>query len=164
MTSAISDLLQHAAEGGRISPDEALLLYTDAPLHALGEAADSVRRRRYPDNIATYIIDRNINYTNVCTAKCTFCAFRRDHEDADAYTLNYEKIGEKIRELAIPERCTVLFSPSAEQLPARDLANWILEDRLPVRFQIQLHKVLWGNAARLYGIEDPPEAWIRSLG
>ena len=46
---------------------------------------------------------------------------------------------------ALTERCTVLFSPSHEQLPARDLADWILEDRLPVRFQIQLHKYLWGN-------------------
>ena len=42
-------------------------------------------------------------------------------------------------------RCQVLFSPSAEQLPARQLADWILADRLPVRFQMQLHKVLWGN-------------------
>src|SRR5262249_10852629 len=48
---AIDDILQRAADGGRISPDEALLLYTDAPLHPLGEAADAVRRRRYPDGI-----------------------------------------------------------------------------------------------------------------
>jgi 7-carboxy-7-deazaguanine synthase len=51
----------------------------------------------------------------------------------------------KLRELALPAACTVLFSPSHEQLPARELADWILEDRLPVRFQIQLHKYLWGN-------------------
>ena len=44
-----------------------------------------------------------------------------------------------------PQRCPVLFSPSHEQLPARELADWILADRLPVRFQIQLHKYLWGN-------------------
>ena len=50
-TRETADILQRAADGGRISPDEALLLYTDAPLHALGEAADAVRRRRYPDNI-----------------------------------------------------------------------------------------------------------------
>jgi 7-carboxy-7-deazaguanine synthase len=50
-----------------------------------------------------------------------------------------------VAELDLPSRCTVLFSPSADQLPARDLADWILEDRLPVRFQMQLHKVLWGN-------------------
>jgi 7-carboxy-7-deazaguanine synthase len=58
---------------------------------------------------------------------------------------DYEWSRAKMRELALPERCTVLFSPSADQLPARDLADWILEDRLPVRFQMQLHKVLWGN-------------------
>jgi 7-carboxy-7-deazaguanine synthase len=58
---------------------------------------------------------------------------------------DYEWSRAKMRELGLPGRCTVLFSPSADQLPARDLANWILEDRLPVRFQLQLHKVLWGN-------------------
>jgi len=51
----------------------------------------------------------------------------------------------KIRELGLEGRCTVLFSPSHEQLAARELADWILEDRLPVRFQVQLHKYLWGN-------------------
>ena len=60
---------------------------------------------------------------------------------------DYEWSREKARELDLPARCTVLFSPSHDQLPARDLADWILEDRLPVRFQIQLHKYLWGNVA-----------------
>jgi 7-carboxy-7-deazaguanine synthase len=58
---------------------------------------------------------------------------------------DYEWSRAKVRELALDSRCAVLFSPSHEQLPARDLADWILEDRLPVRFQIQLHKYLWGN-------------------
>jgi len=58
---------------------------------------------------------------------------------------DYEWSRAKLRELALPAGCTVLFSPSHEQLPARELADWILEDRLPVRFQIQLHKYLWGN-------------------
>jgi len=58
---------------------------------------------------------------------------------------DYEWSCAKLRELGLEGRCTVLFSPSHEQLPARQLADWILEDRLPVRFQIQLHKVLWGN-------------------
>lgn len=58
---------------------------------------------------------------------------------------DYEWSRAKLRELALPTGCTVLFSPSYEQLPARELADWILEDRLPVRFQIQLHKYLWGN-------------------
>ena len=58
---------------------------------------------------------------------------------------DYEWSRAKMQELALPARCTVLFSPSADQLSARNLADWILEDRLPVRFQMQLHKVLWGN-------------------
>jgi 7-carboxy-7-deazaguanine synthase len=58
---------------------------------------------------------------------------------------DYEWSRGQIDALKLPQRCTVLFSPSADQLPARQLADWILEDRLPVRFQLQLHKVLWGN-------------------
>ena len=58
---------------------------------------------------------------------------------------DYEWSRGKLRELALPKGCTVLFSPSHEQLPARELADWILADQLPVRFQIQLHKYLWGN-------------------
>jgi 7-carboxy-7-deazaguanine synthase len=60
---------------------------------------------------------------------------------------DYEWSCGKLQELALSQRCTVLFSPSHEQLPARELADWILADRLPVRFQIQLHKYLWGNIA-----------------
>jgi 7-carboxy-7-deazaguanine synthase len=58
---------------------------------------------------------------------------------------DYEWSAAKLRELSLAERCTVLFSPSHEQLPARELADWILEDHLRVRLQIQLHKYLWGN-------------------
>jgi len=58
---------------------------------------------------------------------------------------DYEWSRDKLAELQLAQRCQVLFSPSHEQLPARQLADWILADRLPVRFQIQLHKYLWGN-------------------
>jgi cyclic dehypoxanthinyl futalosine synthase len=88
----LDDILQHAADGGRISPEEALLLYTDAPLHPLGEAADTVRRRRYPDGIVTYIIDRNINYTNVCVTACKFCAFYRAPKHAEGWSHPMDEI------------------------------------------------------------------------
>ncbi len=87
-----AEILQRAADGGRISPEEALLLYTEAPFHALGEAADAVRRRRYPDNIVTYIIDRNINYTNVCVTACKFCAFYRAPKHAEGWSHSMEEI------------------------------------------------------------------------
>ena len=90
----IANLLQHAADGGRITPEQALLLYTDAPLHALGEAADTARRRRFGDlaGIATYIIDRNINYTNVCLTACKFCAFYRAPGHREGWTHTDEEI------------------------------------------------------------------------
>jgi 7-carboxy-7-deazaguanine synthase len=59
---------------------------------------------------------------------------------------DYEWSRELLQSRGLPAAATVLFSPSHEQLPARDLADWILEDRLPVRMQVQLHKILWGNA------------------
>jgi 7-carboxy-7-deazaguanine synthase len=58
---------------------------------------------------------------------------------------DYEWSRARLGELKLAQRCTVLFSPSYEELPARELADWILADQLPVRFQVQLHKVLWGN-------------------
>lgn len=81
-----------AAAGGRITPAEALALYTDAPLHALGRAADTVRRRRYPDGIATYLIDRNINYTNVCVTACKFCAFYRPPKSEEGWVRDLDEI------------------------------------------------------------------------
>jgi 7-carboxy-7-deazaguanine synthase len=60
---------------------------------------------------------------------------------------DYEWSRAKLAELGLAARCTVLFSPSHEQLPPGQLADWLLEDHLPVRFQIQLHKYLWGNVA-----------------
>src|SRR5450755_2364252 len=83
----------------RLTETQALELYHKASMHDLGQWAHAVTQRLHPQDYRTYVIDRNINYTNVCTAKCTFCAFRRDHEDEDAYTLSFETIGEKIREL-----------------------------------------------------------------
>jgi len=90
--ASIDDILQRGAGGGRISPEEALLLYTDAPFHALGEAADTVRRRRYPDGIVTYLIDRNINYTNVCVTACKFCAFYRAPKHSEGWSHPTEEI------------------------------------------------------------------------
>jgi cyclic dehypoxanthinyl futalosine synthase len=87
-----TEILRRAADGGRISAEEALRLYTHAPFHELGEAADAVRRRRYPDNIVTYIIDRNINYTNVCVTACKFCAFYRAPKHGEGWTHSTEEI------------------------------------------------------------------------
>ncbi len=83
----------------RLTDAQALELHARASLHDLGQWAHAVTQRLHPEDYRTYVIDRNINYTNVCTAKCTFCAFRRDHDDHDSYTLSFDTIGDKIREL-----------------------------------------------------------------
>lgn len=72
--------------------------YTNAPLLELGLEADRIRASLHPDNIVTYIVDRNINYTNVCIADCGFCAFYRRPKHEEGYTLSFEQIGEKIEE------------------------------------------------------------------
>ncbi|MDZ4257108.1 MAG: cyclic dehypoxanthinyl futalosine synthase [Gemmatimonadales bacterium] len=77
---------------------EALELYQDAPLLELGARADAVRRQLHPDPVVSYIVDRNINYTNVCVADCSFCAFYRRPKDGEGYILSFEEIGAKIEE------------------------------------------------------------------
>lgn len=77
---------------------ELLDLYKHAPLLELGALADARRRELHPQGVVTYIVDRNINYTNVCVADCGFCAFQRRPKDGEAYTLSYEQIGKKIDE------------------------------------------------------------------
>ena len=77
---------------------DALDLYERASLLELGELADAVRWRLHPDPVVTYIIDRNINYTNVCVADCGFCAFYRRPKQRDGYVLGFEEIGRKIEE------------------------------------------------------------------
>ncbi|MEO8560755.1 MAG: cyclic dehypoxanthinyl futalosine synthase [bacterium] len=72
--------------------------YQRAPLLELGAEADRVRDRLHPGDVVTYIVDRNINYTNVCVADCGFCAFYRRPKDAEGWTLSYEQIGAKIDE------------------------------------------------------------------
>jgi cyclic dehypoxanthinyl futalosine synthase len=87
-------VLDRAAEGARITPEEALDLYRSAPLHALGAAADAARRKRYAgtEHIATYIIERNINYTNSCVTACKFCAFYASPKSEDVWTRDLDDI------------------------------------------------------------------------
>jgi cyclic dehypoxanthinyl futalosine synthase len=85
-------------DGERISAGEALLLLEHEELTTLGAMADLVRRRKHTDGVVTYIVDRNINYTNVCNAFCNFCAFYRPPSHDEGYILPLEEIEAKIRE------------------------------------------------------------------
>src|SRR5436190_14263694 len=87
-----------ALVSGRLMNRDLLDFYTNAPLLELAAEADRVRTEKHPHNTVTYIVDRNINYTNVCVADCGFCAFYRRPKHAEGWTLSYEQIGQKIDE------------------------------------------------------------------
>jgi len=88
----VDEILKQAVSGERITEGQALALLTGAPLHALGETAHRLRLRKADPKIVTYVIDRNINYTNICIARCAFCAFSRDADDPDAYVNSYQPV------------------------------------------------------------------------
>ena len=94
----IRDLERKVSAGGRVDANEALALYRHAPTHVLGRLSDQIRMRKHPDRTVTYIIDRNVNYTNVCVAKCNFCAFYRDVGSSAGYVLGFDEIFRKIDE------------------------------------------------------------------
>jgi cyclic dehypoxanthinyl futalosine synthase len=83
----------------RIERDEALQLLTEGDLLELGKHADVIRRKLHPERRVTFVVDRNVNYTNICETKCSFCAFYRDKGAADAYVLSSDDIFAKIAEL-----------------------------------------------------------------
>jgi len=118
-------LLEDVVAGAvRLTPAQAMRLYAEMPIQELGRWADARCRTLHGDAIRTYVIDRNINYTNVCSAKCTFCAFRRDGDEHDAYTLEYEELLAKIAELEAIGGTQILMQGGMN--PALPL-DWYLE-------------------------------------
>ncbi len=97
--TAVDRILHQAVEGKRLTFDEGVTLLTDCTdLNKLGRAAHAVTMRLHPEPYRTYNIDRNINYTNICSAVCDFCAFYRKSGDADAYVMPREELYAKIEE------------------------------------------------------------------
>src|SRR5882757_6235787 len=94
----VDRLIDKVRAGSRLDGAEALELYRSAPTAALGELADAIRARKHPDRIVSYIIDRNVNYTNVCVAKCNFCAFYRPVGSPEGYVLGFDELFRKIDE------------------------------------------------------------------
>ncbi len=94
----VARILDKAVAGERLTPEEGLVLMESHDLAALGRAADAVTRRLHPEDYRTYNIDRNINYTNVCTAVCDFCAFYRGPGEEGGYVLPREELLKKIEE------------------------------------------------------------------
>ena len=95
--------------GERLSVDDAIILYRDAPLHALRRSANQRRIEMNGNREVTYLIDRNINYTNVCTINCQFCSFYRPPGHDETYTQTIEEISERVRQLEAIEGSRILM-------------------------------------------------------
>src|SRR5210317_1302633 len=94
----MQEITDRVVAGGRITAEEFLRLDKEADLYQLGFMADAIRKRLHPEPVVTYVIDRNINYTDICISACKFCAFFKAPEDASGYVLTNEELGRKIEE------------------------------------------------------------------
>ncbi|WP_243545592.1 cyclic dehypoxanthinyl futalosine synthase [Pseudodesulfovibrio tunisiensis] len=96
--NSVNSVLDKVLAGERIDFAEAELLYAKADFHDLGRVAHAVRMRKHPERVVTYVVDRNINYSNICVCCCKFCAFYREPDQDGGYVLSFEEIGRKIDE------------------------------------------------------------------
>lgn len=128
-TGTVRRILDRAAAGDRISPEEAFALFQEGDLLSLGNAADRRRKRLHPEKIVTYIVDRNVNYTNACVAYCKFCAFYRPPKDREVYVLSREVFTQKIQELVDVGGVQILLQgghhPTLKLDWYEDLLRWI---------------------------------------
>jgi cyclic dehypoxanthinyl futalosine synthase len=137
-TPSLDSLLARAADGERLSAAEGERLATQASLFDLGLAADTVRRRKHPHDVVTYIVDRNVNYTNVCTTSCRFCAFYRPVGHPEGYVLSREELSKKLGEVVAAGGVQILLQgglhPDLRIEWYEDLFRWIKRE-----FKLGLH-------------------------
>lgn len=122
----------------RITKEEGLRIFKEAELIELGRRADEIRRESHPEDIVTFIVDRNINYTNICINRCLFCAFWRDENDPEAYVLEKDELFKKIEETIQLGGTQILIQGGLN--PRLDLDYYInLLKEIKSRFDINIH-------------------------
>lgn len=94
----LDQIVSKISKASRITDEEYMVLEERADLHTLGFLADMVRRKKHPEKNVTYVIDRNINYTDICISACKFCAFFKAPDEESGYLLSLDEIGQKIKE------------------------------------------------------------------
>ena len=94
----LDNVIDKVYAGERIDDEEFLLLEQDADFYQLGFMADSIRQRKHPEDKVTYVIDRNINYTDICISACKFCAFFKPPQDRSGYLISFDDLAQKITE------------------------------------------------------------------
>ena len=124
--------------GERLSHEEGVYLMLEADLLWLARLADAMRRRKHPDPVVTYVVDRNINYTNVCVSGCAFCAFYRKPGSAEGYVLSREELHRKIEETLALGGTQILMQGGLN--PDLDL-DWFVElfAWIKANFSIHIH-------------------------
>jgi len=132
------NLLAKAAAGERLTYEEGVFLYQNADFLALGRAADLVRRRLHPEGVVTFVVGRNINYTNICQCGCRFCAFYRKPDHPQAYLLTLEEIFAKIEDTIVQEGTELLIQGGLH--PDLDLDYYLrLLTAIKKRYPLHLH-------------------------
>ena len=133
-----SKILEKALNGERISPEEAVRLFETTDMLLLGNIASRISRKKLKERVVTYIVDRNINYTNICITDCAFCAFYRKEDDEEAYVHPFETIAGKIEEtIALGGRQILLQGGHNINLKIDYFED--LFRRIKERFDIHLH-------------------------
>lgn len=138
MTQSLTELLNRITRHERLAQDEWLRVINEAATEDLRRLADNLRREYHPDNAVTYVVDRNINYSNVCFSVCNFCAFYRKPGHAEGYVLSYEEIYQKVEEMIEIGGSGVLMQGGLHpDLPLDWYKNLLRE--LKTRYGIHLH-------------------------
>ena len=136
----IEKIISEASSGKRLTADEGLALLKHADLLTLGELANSVRKRLHPERLVTFIVDRNINYTNICVNKCKFCAFYRTEESPEAYILTNDEIFRKIEETIALGGTQILMQGGVHPDLGIDYFEGLFS-AIKARYAIQIHSL-----------------------
>jgi cyclic dehypoxanthinyl futalosine synthase len=151
--ASLDTLLSRAAEGERLSAGEGARLLREGSFFELGLAADAVRRRKHPHGVVTYIVDRNVNYTNVCTTSCKFCAFYRPVGHAEGYVLSREVLGQKLQEVVDAGGVQILLqgglNPDLRIEWYEDLFRWMKKE-----YRLGLHALSPEEILHIAKLED----------
>ena len=151
----VHDLLGKAAAGQRLDLAEGIFLYENAPLMDLGAAADARRKTLHPEGVVTYIVDRNVNYTNVCVTRCKFCNFYSPPGAAGGYVLTRDELAAKFRETEQLGGVQILLqgglNPALDLAWYEDLFRWT-----KANFRLALHALSPTEILHIAELEDLP--------
>lgn len=137
---ASAAIIKEVLAGRRMSNEEFENLYKKGDFLAIGSAADEMRNRRFPDDIVTFVIDRNINYTNICSCRCKFCAFYRSKDDPDAYVIEPGTLHKKIEDAVALGATQLMIQGGLNKDLGIDFFEKMFKD-IKSRYNITIHSL-----------------------